>query len=89
MADDVETIERAAIRHDMSFYSVPRPKRHAEVVRLMAAGGYGPEKMHDQGFLTSRSRFVDRKEALQIALAAGQITAPKFQPNQLFSEDVW
>lgn len=28
-----------------------------------------------QGFLTSRGRFVDRKEAAQIAVAAGQVDA--------------
>ena len=28
---------------------------------------------HDQGFYTSKGRFVDRKEAMVIAMAAGQV----------------
>ena len=39
-----------------------------------------------QGFLTNKDRFVDRYEAVQIALVSGQIKEPK---ERLFSEDVW
>jgi len=39
-----------------------------------------------QGFLTSWNRFVDRIEAAEIALAAGQIDKIN---GQLYSEDVW
>lgn len=39
-----------------------------------------------QGFLTNKNRFVDRKEAAQIALECNQISEPK---NILFSEDVY
>jgi len=39
----------------------------------------------NQGFITSRNRFVDRKEGGKIAFEAGQISKPtKF----LFSEDI-
>lgn len=40
----------------------------------------------EQGFLTSKDRFVDRKEAAEIALSAGQITEPR---PILFSEDIY
>lgn len=39
-----------------------------------------------QGFLTNKNRFVDRKEAAQIALKCNQISEPK---RILFSEDVY
>lgn len=39
-----------------------------------------------QGFLTSRGRFVDREEAMKIAIAAGQTTSNK---THLFSEDLY
>ena len=39
-----------------------------------------------QGFLTSRNRFVDRKEAGEIAFAAGQTTELK---KTLYSEDLY
>ena len=40
----------------------------------------------DQGFVTSEGRFVERPEAADIALAAGQISKPV---KILFSEDFW
>lgn len=39
-----------------------------------------------QGFLTSKGRFVDREEAMMIAVAAGQTTGGK---TDLFSEDLY
>jgi hypothetical protein len=39
-----------------------------------------------QGFLTSKNRFVDRKEAAQIAIERGQITR---KAEILFSEDLY
>jgi hypothetical protein len=39
-----------------------------------------------QGFLTSDDRFVDRREAAKIALAAGQV---KEELKVLFSEDLY
>ena len=44
---------------------------------------------HTQGFLTSKGRFVNRKEAWKIALAAGQITEEDGYKQQLFSEDLY
>lgn len=40
----------------------------------------------EQGFITSKNRFVDRKEAGKIAFECGQIAAPN---NYLFSEDIY
>jgi len=42
-----------------------------------------------QGFLTSKGRFVDRKEAWKIALDAGQIDANGGFEKELFSEDLY
>lgn len=42
-----------------------------------------------QGFLTNFNRFVDRKEAVGIAEEAGQIINDQYNPNQLFSEDIY
>jgi len=43
-------------------------------------------KGEDRGFLTNRGRFVGRKEAAKIALAASQIKNPT---DILFSEELW
>lgn len=40
----------------------------------------------EQGFLTNKNRFVDRKEGAQIAYRSGQIVELK---ETLFSEDLW
>lgn len=42
-----------------------------------------------QGFLTSKGRFVNRREAFQIALAAGQIDESAGVDRELFSEDLY
>lgn len=43
-----------------------------------------------QGFLTSKNRFVDRKEALQIALLENQVLdLNDIRGKQLFSEDLY
>lgn len=39
-----------------------------------------------QGFITTKNRFVDRKEAAEIAYSAGQIASPK---DELYSEDLY
>jgi hypothetical protein len=46
----------------------------------------------DQGFITSRNRYVDRREALQLQLAAGiESVAPGggYRPPELYSEDLY
>ncbi len=48
------------------------------------AGGY------TQGFLTNLNRFVDRKEALLIAVVANQVNERQgASPSELFSEDLY
>ena len=45
---------------------------------------------HHQGFLTSKNRFVDRKEGLKIALENNQVMDLKeIRGEQLFSEDLY
>ena len=44
---------------------------------------------HHQGFLTNKGRFVDRKEAAIIALAAKQIEKLEYVDDKLFSEDLY
>ena len=45
----------------------------------------------EQGFLTNKGRFVDRKEAMEIAKEQGQIIRLSGSPNAniLFSEDLY
>jgi hypothetical protein len=41
-----------------------------------------------QGFLTNENRFVERREALKIAVLSGQIKEAKYG-DQLYSEDLY
>lgn len=65
-------------------YSIEIGRRHNDILARFG-------KLHldvtKQGFYTSWGRFVDRKEALQIAKDAGQVEETDF--NQLYSEDLY
>lgn len=84
-----ETIAGAAIRLDKAVYSVEPPKRHHHLIYDMSRSGFPAEELHDQGFITSSGRFVDRREGLTIAEAAGQIKEKLGCEGLLFTEDMW
>ena len=44
---------------------------------------------HHQGFITSKNRHVNREEAREIALKAGQITENTYSSRDLYSEDIY
>lgn len=61
--------------------------RHYQVLRGLDGAGADPLEW-EQGFLSSTGRFLDRREALEVAIASGQVTTPR-NPRELFSEDLW
>lgn len=71
---------------------IVRGHRHDDAILTAGNMGLKPSSLGDtQGFITSRNRFVDRAEAMQLQRAAG-----KAQPNGetlcgdlLFSEDLY
>lgn len=68
--------------------SLPAPYRHAHVMHptnIMA----GRHVTEQQGFLTSKGRFVPRDEAWKIAEVQGQIKQTTGSKGTLFSEDMW
>jgi len=83
-------INDVAIYKDGVVYVLPRPNRHCDLISMMC-NKYGFEEVVEceQGFLSASGVFLNREEALGYAKAAGQITEPKYQPNRLFSEDLW
>lgn len=66
-------------------FTLPAPARHHHILHYLAR----PDFHVEQGFLTSTGRFVSRKEAMGIAVAAGQVSPSKVQSPDLFSEDLW
>lgn len=47
---------------------------------------YDVKLTHNQGFVTSKDRYLERKEAAQLAFECGQITE---QSKTIFSEELW
>ena len=82
-------IVSVAIRResDGKLFSVPRPGRHCDVIKLMSEGE-GFHWQDEQGFLLSDGRFARRIPALRIAQEAGQIISSNPR-QQLYSEDLW
>jgi hypothetical protein len=69
-----------------------RGHRHHDCIRALADRGltstYRNEK---QGFITSRNRYVTRKEGLELQLAAGIKSADpgSYRGDELYSEDLY
>ena len=85
----IERIKSAAIQHRGAYFG---GENHGAIGRWMVTFGICPRPYphgEAQGFLTESGRFVGRVEALQIAIAAGQVEKGKTSnPNELFSEDL-
>lgn len=71
--------------------TAPPPARHHHLLAPMHYYGARAVEFDDQGFITSTGRYVDRVEALQIALSSGQpmIDHSSRHGTWLFSEDLW
>lgn len=87
----VERIVAAAIRFDGVTHTMPPPARHHTIMHALDEDywdrrGLG---MEEQGFITSDGRYVDRKEAKLIAVAADQLLPGHSRLDELFSECVW
>jgi hypothetical protein len=81
-----EKIEFAAILDSRG--KVWTGQRHHAIFRQMhesCADHIGAK----QGFQTNFGRFVDREEAMQIALKNNQLLGKPYNKNKLFSEDLW
>lgn len=79
---------------DWLMVSMPSPARHHHLLHALATLGLH-EREVEQAFLLSDGTWADRKRALEIATAAGQLvknpdaaSSPIAPPN-LFSEDLW
>lgn len=65
-------------------------RRHHNIIQTVALLTGKPASGKIQGFLTNTDRFLDRNEALLVALEAGQVLNPEaVRGNQLYSEDLY
>lgn len=69
--------------------SLPAPARHGDVLRKLWDFNQTVVVGEDrQGFLTNTGRYVNRRDAAAIALAARQVDKLISAPD-LYSEDLW
>lgn len=76
--------------HNNDIHLVELGYRHHDI--LIRFRGEVSTNLFDQGFYTSKGRFVDRKEAYKIAYDAGQLKNPEYSEDyeyRLFSEDLY
>lgn len=85
------TVVAAAIRtDDGEIWSLSRPARHHDVIRLIRESGCKlPVGGDRQGFLLSNGMFARRKPALTIAIRANQFLNSRVIGGVLTSEDLW
>lgn len=77
---------------DSKYPQIVCGKRHCDCLEWMFTHKVEYDKnTHIQGFLTEDNQFVDRYEAMDIALEEEQLLDPNiYKPvKPLFSEDVW
>ena len=67
---------------------VIRGHRHDDCIQT-AIKWKAEYKDSEQGFVTSRNRFVGRKEAMELQKAAGIASRDGYRGNILFSEDLY
>lgn len=91
---DIPTVKHLPVNIDIGV--VVEGHRHADIIKTVVnllgkrTVTYGEDAAghHEQGFVTNKNRFVDRKEAMEIARAANQlITSSTF--DELYSEDIY
>lgn len=84
-------IKHVAVKIGETVHSLPRPNRHRNIYdslidlpkqRGFILGGI-------DGFLDADGNFMTREQGLEYALSVGQIRAPQWDENKLFSEDLW
>ena len=77
-----------AIKFKGKLYTLPRPNRHHNVIKMIVEETHGPVHENEQGFVTDVGRFLTREEAVRYAIASGQLPTI-FRRERLFSEDLW
>ena len=77
---------------DSEYPQIVCGKRHCDCFEWMFKHQVEYDKItHEQGFLTNTNQFVDRYEAMNLALDWGQVSEEDGYKSgqQLYSEDLW
>jgi len=86
-------ITHVAIKFNGVIYSLPKPNRHHNVIiKIIELTNAQTVDAHgdDQGFLDDTGKYLNRKEALEVARVNGQLRNDRpIWNNELFSENLW
>lgn len=87
----MESIVGVAFHIDGLTISLPRPACHADLIPLVAPRLVDYVGQDVQGFITNEGRYVDRREAFQLAQEAGQVMyhLEEAKSGLLASEMMW
>lgn len=87
----LELIVAVAVCTPMGNITRERPARHGDLWALLPRGMSPDDPDVKHGFMTSRGRFVDRREAARLVVANAQGTPRTYEGYEpaLFSEDMW
>ncbi len=80
-------ITGVAIKQGDAIHWLPKPARHADVIKKMVMDDDVISAQYIQGFMLANGEFKDRDEAGKIALETGQIKTIGF--THLNSIDLW
>jgi len=85
---DKEICICAAMRDENGY--IWRGHRHADCISLMMENGRYFSGVKNQGFITSRNRFVTREEGLKLQIDAGiESKGGRYRADRLYSEDLY
>lgn len=86
-----ELVVAVAVRTPLGTLTRERPARHADLWSLLPRGMKSDDPDVTHGFITSRGRFVNRREAAHLVVETGQGSPRVFEGYvpALFSEDLW
>ena len=79
-------IVSAAVKLNNKVYSLTKPNRHGDIIRMMAKEGITDFQNYVMGFLTDKNKFLTRKQAAKHAYRYKQINK---KLSGLLSEDLW
>jgi len=83
-------IVAAAIKTPDKVWTLPRPKRHDDIIRAMVQAGASARRTGAcQGFVNSEGEFLTRGLAAQEAFICGQLPGKAKAPPILMTEDLW
>lgn len=78
-------VYKTCVREPDDIYRCRIGRHHAEIIHMWSK----QIDHHTDGFYTSYGRYVDRKEAAQIALSSGQIKRLHYWEDKLDSSDIF